>query len=160
MITRPLRISPAPPTRVFSMPFRTSDSLVLLARRDQSELGGPAAEHDVLGHRHVGHQMMFLMDRGDAGLVGGRRRGRQRLTIDQDFTFVVFIESGHQLDERRFAGAVFAEQRIDLARPHIEIDVVERLDARKRLAHPANREDRGHIRCGLGRAHVPASRLT
>ncbi len=40
------------------------------------------------------------------------------------------IDAGQHLDQRRLAGAVLPEQRMHLAAPDIEIDVVERQRAR------------------------------
>ena len=48
------------------------------------------------------------------------------------------LRAGKDLEERRFAGSVLAEQRVDLARQHFQADIVERLNARKSLA------DQGH----------------
>ena len=39
-------------------------------------------------------------------------------------------DAGHHLCQRRFAGAVFADQRMDLAAPQLEIDILDRGNAR------------------------------
>jgi hypothetical protein len=44
------------------------------------------------------------------------------------------VDSRQHLDQRRLAGAVFAEQRVDLALAHVEIDAIERLQSEKALA--------------------------
>jgi hypothetical protein len=46
------------------------------------------------------------------------------------------------LPERRFAGAVFAHERVDLTRQHTEIDPAQRADARKGLADALHVEQR------------------
>ena len=75
--------------------------------------------------------MRVLMDGGDADAVRRRRIGVKQLAVDGDLAAIGRIEARHQLDQRRFAGAVLAEQRGDLAGAHVEIDVVERQHARK-----------------------------
>ena len=39
---------------------------------------------------------------------------------------VCFVNAGENFDQRRFSSAVLAEQRMNLAAPHIEIDTIER----------------------------------
>ena len=73
------------------------------------------------------------MDRRDACLVGGGRVRRKQATANPDLALVGRIEAGHQLDQRRLARAVLANQRIDLAGPHLERNVVEREYAWKGL---------------------------
>ena len=75
------------------------------------------AEEDVFGNRQLVEEHGFLVDGGDAGVDGGLRAGKgDRLAVDQDLAFVRAIDAGQDLDERRFAGTVFADQRGDLAR--------------------------------------------
>ena len=49
------------------------------------------------------------------------------------------VDAGDDLDQRRLAGAVLAHQRVDLAGPEVERDVVERLDAGEGLARVLDR---------------------
>ena len=59
---------------------------------------------------------------------------RDLLAVEQHPPAVGPVEAGDDLDQRRLAGAVLAHQRMDLAGPEVERDLVERLDAGKRLA--------------------------
>ena len=65
----------------------------------------------------LGKEQQLLIDRRDAGALGvlGRAEAR-RAAVDQDLAAVGLIDAGHDLDQRRLAGAVLAEQRMDLAR--------------------------------------------
>jgi hypothetical protein len=61
--------------------------------------------------------------------------------------------AGEGVHQRRFTGAVLAEQRMDLAGPHIEIDVVQRVHAWEGFAYAFGRQDRRRaqsrlLRCG------------
>ena len=49
--------------------------------------------------------------------------------------------AGEDVHQRRFAGAVLAEQRMDLAGPDIEIDVVQRAHAWEGLAYAFGRQN-------------------
>src|SRR5919204_343233 len=53
-------------------------------------------------------------------------------------------EAREHLDQRRLAGAVLADQRVDLAAVEREVDAVQRPRAGERLAQPADRQDLGH----------------
>ena len=69
----------------------------------------------------------LLVDRADAGLLRvTRRRELHHLTRDADDARVQRQRTGERLDERRLARAVLAHERVDLAREHAEVDVVER----------------------------------
>ena len=70
----------------------------------------------------------------------GVREGH-RLAVDQDLAFVRAVDAGQDLDEGRFAGAVLADQRGDLARIEGDADVVECLDAREDLRNAAHFEN-------------------
>ena len=50
----------------------------------------------------------------------------QRLAVDRDLARVGPMHAAENADQRRFAGAVLADQRVDFARHHVEIDAVER----------------------------------
>ena len=66
---------------------------------------------------------------------------RDRLALEEDLARVDRVDPGDALDERRLAGAVVADERHDLARRDVEVDLVERLDGaealRDALAAPA-----------------------
>ena len=62
------------------------------------------------------------------------------------------MHAGDDLDQRRFAGAVLAEQRMDLARAHVEVDVLERSDAGERLGDAGHGDDGGRGRILVSQA--------
>ena len=76
---------------------------------------------------------MFLVDCRDARFMRSGRISTQSLSPDADFAAVRCIESGHQFDERGLARAVLPDQRVNLAGPHLERDIIEREHARKGL---------------------------
>ena len=108
------------------------------------------AEFDVLRRRHRRHQAGFLIDHADAGCERIARRVEiDRLAVDEIIARGQLDGAGDRLAERRFAGAVLADQRVDLAGMEIEIDVLDGVhaaidlaavdDAQHRLAVPAER---------------------
>ena len=84
------------------------------------------ADEDVLGHAEIREDQRLLVDGGDAQPLGvgrvPRRRGR---AVDQDLALVRLVDAGHDLDQRRLAGPVLADQRMHLAPPQLERHVVE-----------------------------------
>ena len=88
-------------------------------------------EEDALGDAQVGHEVELLVDRRDAALQrAGRVARRQRLAEEQDLAARRLERAGDALDQRRLACAVRAEQAVHLGLEHVEVDALERLDAR------------------------------
>ena len=88
------------------------------------------AEPDVLLDGQVGDQRQLLEHGGDAAfarLVGVG--GAKLLAVDQDGAAVVADRAGQDLDEGALAGAVLAEQRVDLAGAGGELGFAQRDDA-------------------------------
>ena len=79
---------------------------------------------DVLGDRHPFDEAEILMDEGDR--AAHRAPDRRRLAGEADLAGVGLVDARQDFDQRRFAGAVLAEQRMDLAATDVEIDVIER----------------------------------
>jgi hypothetical protein len=74
------------------------------------------AQEDVLRHRHRRDERGFLVDHGDAGMQCRRRIGKaDRFAVDEDLAFTRRHGPCGNLHQRRLAGAVFAEQRMDFA---------------------------------------------
>ena len=70
---------------------------------------------------------------------------RERVAVDLGGPAVVgLVEAGEDLDQRRLAGAVLADERADLAGLDREADVVERPLATERLRHVGHREGGSH----------------
>ena len=65
--------------------------------------------------------------------------GTTVLALDDDRALVRRVDAGDDLHQRALAGAVFADQGQTFARANVEVDLLERLHARKALA------DAGHL---------------
>ena len=63
-----------------------------------------------------------------------------RVAVEEHAARVGTVHAGDDLDEGRFAGAVLAHQGVDLARLQVERDVIERSNARERLADAFDRQ--------------------
>ena len=63
------------------------------------------------------------------------------LAVEEDLARVVAVDAGDALDERRLAGTVVADERHDLAGPHLEVDVGQRLHRAERLREVADLEE-------------------
>ena len=53
-------------------------------------------------------------------------RPDDRPAVEQDLAGVGLVDARQDLDQGRLAGAVLAEQRMDLAATDVEVDVIER----------------------------------
>ena len=111
-----------------------------LAVDDQSGDARLAAEEDVVGDGEFGNQVEFLVDDGDACRLrladaGEADRPGRRSSI---VAFIVGIDAGQDLHQRRLAGAVFAHQRVDFAGLQLEVDVAKRGDAAETLGDAAS----------------------
>ena len=105
-------------------------------------------EHDVLGDGHHRDQHEVLVHHPDPAVDRVLRRlERDRLAVQQDLALVGLVEPVEDVHQRRLAGAVLAEQRVHLAAPQVEIDVVVRDDPRKPLRDPAELQDGGPLPC-------------
>ena len=83
------------------------------------------AQDDVLQHGEVVHQLEVLMHHADAEAVGITRALDLRLLpIDDDLALFRRIEAEEYAHQRGFAGAVFAQQGMDLPFSSMEVDVV------------------------------------
>ena len=80
-----------------------------------------------------------LMDEGDRQRLGAGATARPSRRISPASARV---DAGENLDQRRLAGAVLAEQRMDLAATDVEIDRVERQRAGEALGQAGDREQR------------------
>ena len=85
---------------------------------------GAARPHQFAAKKEVGrdvearHEVEFLEDRGDAARLRVARAGEmRRRAIDEDFAVVRRDDAGQHVHQRRLAGAVFAEQRMNFALP-------------------------------------------
>ena len=91
--------------------------------------GRRVAHEDVLGDRQVREQPRLLVDDGDPELAGVGRpaeddRARRRA---RPMPVSGLVDAGQDLDERALAGAVLADERVDLAGAQLQRHVGERL---------------------------------
>ncbi len=101
------------------------------------------AQHDILDDRHGLHQHEVLVDHADSQVDGIARRPDVRPpAMHMDFAGICPVQAGQDVHQGALAGAVFAQQRVDFAGPHFEIDVVAGDNAREAL-DDAVHEDRG-----------------
>ncbi len=62
------------------------------------------------------HQLEVLVDHADLEFAAHRAgRGSAPRAVDHDTAFIRRVEAGGDIHQRRLAGAVLAEQRMDLA---------------------------------------------
>ncbi len=102
-----------------------------------------AAGVDVLGDAERTHEAALLVDHGDSGVGGALLvEADDRGAVDLDGAAVRLIHARDQVHERRLAGAVLADQRVHLAAPDLERDVIDRTDAREGPDHVAHGQTR------------------
>ena len=128
-----------------------------------------ARQHEILRNRHGRHEREVLIDHAEAERVRGARIVDDLLpVIDHQLAVVGLVVAHDALDERRFAGAVLAKERMERAGPHLQrhliergelaeaFDDIERFDAERllrgsRRRQAAGRDERRHL------AHAMAS---
>jgi len=81
-----------------------------------------AADPDVLGDRHRGHQIQFLVDHRGA-------------PANSDAAGVRPVQASDDLHQRGLARAIFSHQRVHRPRPHMHRNAVQRDRAGKGLSH-------------------------
>ncbi len=128
------------------------------------------ADEEVLGDRQLLDDLDLLRHVGDAlGARVGRGGEADDLAVELDGAVVGAgrPDAGQDLDERRLAGAVVADQRVDLAGLEPEVDAAEGRHAGELLAEPLGFEHVGHDdhrgraerRCSAARSVVPLEAL-
>ena len=88
----------------------------------------------------------FLVHHRDA--LAQRIRGAaelHRLALKEDLPLRRLIHTSHDLCQRGLTGAVFSEERMDLARHEREADIAQRRDTMKLLGHRLEFNDRAHV---------------
>ncbi len=100
------------------------------------------AQKQVLGDSHGRHQAVFLKNHGDAEMARFQRcSGRGLNAVDLHGAGSQRDDAGHHLCQCRFACAVFPNEGMNLAAPKLEIDILDRRNARIKLCRLAKRED-------------------
>ncbi|EAU65598.1 conserved hypothetical protein [Stigmatella aurantiaca DW4/3-1] len=112
---------------------------------DDPEPGGKAAQHEVLGHRQLRHELKLLVDDGHPGGDRIARRDEAlRLSTDAQLTALGGVIPPENLDERGLARAVLAQQTDDPPRRNREAQFLEGPDAREALGDVRELEKRSH----------------
>src|SRR6266702_3878406 len=124
------------------------------ARQPLMLAGGIKKRHaKVVEHRHAGEGLGNLEAAREAqadALVRGMPA--DVLPFETDAAFLVPERPGDAVDERALAGTVRPDQADALARPHREVDALQRREAAEPLGHTADLEQRlGHQRSLLRR---------
>ena len=90
----------------------------------------------------------MLVDGGDSERTSDRGAVmRDQLARDMNSAGIGCDGAGHDLDERRFARAVFADERMHFAWAQVERDVFERLHAGERFVNSARLEQKAGSGC-------------
>ena len=107
-------------------------------------------QQQVFRHRQRRHQRGFLVDAGDAVApflpLGDPRRV---FSAEADAAGVRGNDAGQHADQRRFAGAVSADQRARIAGRHAHRDVAERLAGAEAFRDAGHLDDRRPGRRGV-----------
>ena len=120
---------------------------VLLRLVHEQALHGFTPNVNVFRHSQVLHEVQFLMDDADAERLRiARAMNLDMLSKKFNRTAIARIDAGQHLHKRRFTGAVFADQRHDLALTNLQLRVVQRMDAREVLLDTGHSENCfGHL---------------
>src|SRR5690606_31968961 len=105
---------------------------------DDAAAGDLVAEIEVLGDRKERHQCQFLMDDDDTAAFTVRYAVEgNRFALEDHLALIgaVWINAGKHLHQGRLPGTVFADQGMDLASRHLQVDAVESLHAGKALGN-------------------------
>ena len=96
---------------------------------------GSAPERDVRGRRQLRHERELLIDHADPEPLAppAARRSCTGVAVDEDLAFVGLQRAGEDLHQRRFAGAVFADEHEHFAR--------DRASAKRRRARVRRESD-------------------
>src|SRR6185295_1829308 len=100
-------------------------------------------QKNVFPDAQLRNEHQLLMNDVDPELVSlVRSFDFDRIALPKNLTPVSFIESGDDLHERRFARAVFADQRVTFAAAHFEAHVVKHGDSAERLGDVRHFQER------------------
>jgi hypothetical protein len=106
--------------------------------------GRLGAEKDVLLHAEVRGEVQFLINHRDAALPGVQWIARHEgLAVELERAGVRLIRAAQDFHERALARAVFADERVNLARRHRERNVPQRRRRPERFADGGHLQARG-----------------
>ena len=135
--------------------LRLGDGLFLVD--EQGVLLGKAADQQVFIDGDALCEAQLLIHHADAVLLGHVRRMEQALlAVDVDVAGVIAVQTGKNLHQRGLAGAVFAEQGVDLALLHTEIHLVDSERSRKTLGYAPHLQCIAFLAAGHCFRHMPS----
>ncbi len=105
-----------------------------------------SAKEQVFGNVEIGKEIDLLIDGGNARfhcLLGIARHDFH--AIEPDGAGIALNDPGDSLDQRRLAGAVLAQQRVDLAGTQLKIDTVKRALPQKTFGQARDFEQRASL---------------
>ena len=112
------------------------------------------AEHHVLEHGHVAEQADVLEGPGDPERRAPvRPEPPERSLQEADFPGIGRHHPGEQIEQRRLAGPVGADDRVYAPLPHRDIDIAQRMET----AEPLGQADRPEARPAEGFRHCPTA---
>ena len=128
----------------------------LRASVDHSEAPRRIGDRNVVGDRKVGNERQLLEDAHDPGAIGGGGRVETDLgPVEDDASGIRRHHARQDLDERRLAGAVLAENGVNAPRKHNEIGAGERSHAAVTLGYALHAQNRRGRRLKLRHAAKP-----
>ena len=108
--------------------------------------GEAAGQADVLRHRHPLDEAEILVDEGHGRAGAAPDLMAVGDAVDEHLPAVRPEQAAQHLDEGRFAGAVLAQERHDLAAAHVERDALQRPRGAERLGDVVEAQDAlGHL---------------
>lgn len=118
-------------------------------------------EVDVLCDGQPVDDVELLVHRRDPQPEGGDGvRDGDGLAVEEELPFGRLVCAGKDLDERRLACTVLAEQAVHLPGEDVEVDAVESPCTRELLDDAAHLQEWGWTRCGVFVDHVSKATLT
>ena len=152
-------VMPTPRKPIVALQDLVGDLLLLLDVDEAEAVGDLAADEEVAPERLLLGERLVLVDGLDRQIVRHADRivGEVDLLVaDEDAARGRREHAGHDLDQRRFAGAVVADQADDLVPADGEADVLER-DHLAVLLPDFEQRTSGSW-CGAGPGRLPAGR--
>ena len=94
-------------------------------------------QNEILRHRHGRNQRKMLVDHAEAERMRRARIARSPpgAIADNDLAFVGLVVAHDAFDQRRLAGAVLTEERMEGAGPHFQRNLIERRELAEALGH-------------------------
>jgi len=109
---------------------------VINDRQRSDLLGRIAAAEDILGNAAVHDRSLFLLHHRDAAQQRVMRGLYVNfLPVEDDRAFVSLVDAEQALHQRGLAGAVLTHQSMHGSRLHVQLDMIQRLDAREALTY-------------------------